>query len=387
MEKVDKRKLIEKLELILFAGLILFICVNTAEAKKLYGYVVALLNPFIYGFCIAYVLNLFINMFDAAFCKIAKKRNKPMNKKKYRIASIILSIAIVILFVGLSIGLVIPNLKDTVINLYKQAPAAWDDFLNMVDRLKVKQPKLAPYITTIEENISGYIDKLINSLKSNIHNIAGTALTKVKSASNILFNSFAGILIALALLVKKEELIKEFYVILDRLLPKKHFRRCKYVLQLTNEKFQIFLKYNFIQAIITGAGTLIYMLVCNMPYKFSISLLVTVSQLVPIVGAIVGTLVGAILIVTISPVKAVIFVVLSIIVQQIVEKIINPLFMGKELELPGIITFLAIILGGKQLGLFGLICAVPIMSVVYDIYRLKLRPRIYKKEKTADKTE
>ncbi|MBR3738593.1 MAG: AI-2E family transporter, partial [Eubacterium sp.] len=126
------------------------------------------------------------------------------------------------------------------------------------------------------------------------------------------------------------------------------------------------------------------------PYKFSIALLITVTQLVPIVGAIIGTGVSAILIAAISPVKAIIFVVLSILVQQLVEKLINPHLMGKELEMPGILTFLAVILGGKQFGLIGLICGVPLVSVFYDIYTIKLRPRIYEQKqriKEINKTE
>jgi len=130
------------------------------------------------------------------------------------------------------------------------------------------------------------------------------------------------------------------------------------------------------------------MLVSGMPYKISISLLITVTQLIPIIGAVAGTAVSALLIAAVSPVKAIIFIVLCILVQQAVEKLINPHLMGKELEMPGIITFLAIILGGKQFGLIGLFCAVPFVSVFYDLYTLKLRPRIFEdKVKTKDKKD
>ncbi|MBQ6592740.1 MAG: hypothetical protein IJH98_07605, partial [Solobacterium sp.] len=66
---------------------------------------------------------------------------------------------------------------------------------------------------------------------------------------------------------------KEFYAVLNKLLPKKHYKRAKYVLSLANKKFQIFLKYNVVQAVITGAGTFLFMLVTGIPYKISITLL------------------------------------------------------------------------------------------------------------------
>ena len=124
-----------------------------------------------------------------------------------------------------------------------------------------------------------------------------------------------------------------------------------------------------------------------MPYKASISLLITVTQLIPIVGAIFGTAVSAILIAPESIIKALIFVALSILVQQMVEKLINPHLLGKELEMPGILTFLAVVLGGKQFGIIGLLCAVPFVSVFYDIYKLKLRPRIYSVKGKAENEE
>ena len=275
--------------------------------------------------------------------------------------------------------MVIPNLKDTIVSLYKQAPELWDKFLAFLDKFKVDHPKLAGIITSVENSLNEYYDKVIVYVKEKVSNIASTAISKIKDISNVLINFGLGFIIAFAMLVYKEELVREVFAILNNLLPKKHYRRVHYVIMLANKKFQIFLKYNIVQAVITGIGTFLFMVICGMPYKVSISLLIMVTQLVPIVGAILGTAIGALLIVAESPIKAVIFIVLSIVVQQLVEKLINPHLMGKELEMPGIITFLAVVLGGKQFGLVGLICSVPLVSVVYDVYTLKLRPRIYEK--------
>ncbi|MBQ7204161.1 MAG: AI-2E family transporter [Eubacterium sp.] len=378
--KIDKR-FIEALLLILVFGVVLFICVNTKEAKKLVSYAITVLNPFIYGFCIAYVLNLFTNQFDFMLGKIKTKNGNAMSLKTTRIISIIVSLVVVIAVAVLTVVMIIPNLKNTFQKLYESAPALWQSFLDFLDELKVKQPKLASLITTVENSLDSLFEKLTNSVKNNLSDILSKALTGIKSVSNVVVNFAIGLVIAFPLLIHKELLKKEFNTILRRFLNPVAYKRTRYVLDLTNKKFQIFLKYNVIQAVITGAGTLLFMLVTNMPYKISITLLITVSQLIPIVGAIAGTVVAALLILPVSTFKAILFVVLCIIVQQLVEKLINPHLMGKELELPGILTFLAVILGGKQFGLIGLLCAVPTLSVVYDIYTIKLRPRLYSKDK------
>ena len=376
MKALDKRRITEYVVGILFIAAVLFVALNTTEAKKLVGYVIKILTPFIYGFCTAYVLNLLVKQIEQLFNKAAAKKNKQPKAKSYRVWSIVISVLVFILFVVLIVVMIIPNLKDTITSLYKQAPELWDKILVWLDSFKLKHVKLAPLITKLETSISGWLAKIEGWLKGNLSGILSGALSKLKSAGNVIVNFAIGCVIAFGMLLYKELLVGEVYMIMRRLLPKKYYGYFCYVQELTNKKFQIFLKYNVIQALITGAGTFLFMLVTNMPYKVSISLLITVTQLIPIIGAIAGTVISAILIAAISPIKAIIFVVLCILVQQLVEKLINPHLMGKELEMPGLLTFIVICLGGKQFGLLGLLCAVPVVSVLYDIYTLKIRPKL-----------
>ena len=382
MRNVNRTKAAEYLFGLLVIGIVLFVSLNTAEAKKLLSYGITIMTPFIYGFCIAYVINLLVKQFDGMFNKHALKKGNEPKTKRNRVFSIILAVLVFVAFTALTFGMIIPNLKNTVISFYKRAPELWQNFLNFIDGFKVKQPKLSGVITKVETEIDGYYAKATKWLSGNWSNILSKALTGIKSASNVAFNFAIGSVIAFGMLLYKEQLVKEVYMIMRKILPKKEYGYFCYVQELANKKFQIFLKYNVIQAVITGAGTFLVMLVTGMPYKVSITLLITVTQLIPIIGAIVGTAVSALLIAAESPIKAVVFVVLCLIVQQLVEKLINPHLMGKELDMPGLLTFIVICLGGKQFGLVGLICAVPVVSVLYDIYTIKVRPKL--KEQTEN---
>ena len=384
--KENKKQILLVLLAMVFFGMVLFVAINTAEAKKLFTYVITVLKPFIYGGCTAFVLNLLVRVIDESFAKHAAKKGEPYDIKKHRVLSIITSMLVFVAFAGLAIGMIIPNLKDTFVSLYKQAPDLWDKVVTFMEDFKTKQPKLEGIITSAEKALDNTINKGLKSIKTNLSDIFSGAVSTIKSAGNVLINFALGLIIAFIILMKKEEAAKECDALLKKLLSPKAYRRTTYILSLANEKFSIYFKYNLIQALITGAGTLIMMLVTGMPYKISITLLITVSQLIPIVGAIVGTGVAALLIAAVSPVKALIFIGLSILVQQLVEKVINPHLMGKELEMPGVLTFLAIIIGGKHFGLIGLICSVPTVSIIYDLYILKFRPRFYNddKEETAE---
>ena len=380
--KINKKRVLEVVLTIIFLGMVLFVAVNTTEAKKLWGYAMTVLKPFIYGGCTAFILNLLVKVIDDAFAKHAAKKGQTYEIKKHRLFSIITSILVFIAFVALTVGVIIPNLKDTFVSLYKQAPGLWDKFVAFMDSFIQKHQKWEGVINSLENTLDTTVDKGLNSLKSNASRIASGAFSAIKSVGNVLINFVLGIVIAFVLLMQKEEAAQECDALLQKLLSEKTYRRVKYVLNLVNEKFSIYFKYNLIQAVITGAGTFIMMLITGMPYKLSITLLITVSQLIPIVGAVLGTAIAALLIAAVSPVKALIFIALSILVQQLVEKVINPHLMGKELEMPGVLTFLAIIIGGKYFGLVGLICAVPVVSIIYDIYGLKIRPRVMATYKT-----
>lgn len=373
----SKKEVFERILTIIFFGIVLFVAINTAEAKNLWAYIITILKPFIYGGCTAFILNLIVKIIDDGFAKHAAKKGREYEPKNHRVFSIITSMLIFVLFAGLSIGMIIPNLKDTFVSLYKQAPDLLDKVAAFTESIKVKQPKLEGVITYAENTFDSLITKGLNFFKTNVSNIFSGALTTLKSAGNVLINFALGLIIAFIILLEKEKAATEGDAILKKLLSPKAYRRATYVLSLANEKFSIYFKYNLIQAVITGLGTFIMMLVAGMPYKISITLLITVSQLIPIVGAIVGTGVSALLIAAVSPVKAIIFIVLSIVVQQFVEKVINPHLMGKELEMPGVLTFLAIVIGGKHFGLIGLVCSVPVVSIFYDIYNLKIHPKLY----------
>ena len=376
MKNIDKKQMLEFFGAIVLIGVVLFITINTSEAKKLVGYFLTALTPFVYGFCIAYVLNLLVKQVDGLFAKGKIKRGKEPKTKASRVWSIIISILVFIAFAALTVGMIIPNLKDTVTSLYNQAPELVEKLIDFLDKIKVKYPALKEVITKLETMINEAIPKTGDWIKDHLSHLLTGALSKLKSAGNVLINFGIGCVIAFAMLIHKEWLVREVYMIMNRILNKKYYGYFCYVQEMMNKKFQIYLKYNLVQALITGAGTFLVMLVTGMPYKVSISLLITVTQLIPIIGAIAGTAVSALLIAAVSPVKAIIFVGLCIAVQQTVEKLINPHLIGKELDMPGVITFLAIVIGGRQFGLAGLICSVPLVSVFYDIYRLKLRPRM-----------
>ena len=80
------------------------------------------------------------------------------------------------------------------------------------------------------------------------------------------------------------------------------------------------------------------MLIFGFPNAPIISVLICVTSLVPVVGALVGVAIGALLILITNPIEALLFVIFIIILQQIEGNLIYPRVVGKAVGLPGVIV-------------------------------------------------
>ena len=127
------------------------------------------------------------------------------------------------------------------------------------------------------------------------------------------------------------------------------------------------------------------MLIFGFPYALTTSVIIIVTALVPIFGAIIGAAAGALLCLTESFALAIWFLVYIIVLQQFETNVIYPKVMGKSVGLPGIWVLIAVTLGGNLFGALGLICAVPVCAVLYTLFNVEIEKRLAKKQ--APKTE
>ena len=67
--------------------------------------------------------------------------------------------------------------------------------------------------------------------------------------------------------------------------------------------------------------------------------------------------------------KALIFVVLFLVLQQIEGNLIYPHVVGNSVGLPSIWALAAVSIGGSLMGVVGMLIFIPIVSVVYALFR------------------
>ena len=155
---------------------------------------------------------------------------------------------------------------------------------------------------------------------------------------------------------------------------------------MSNKTFSNFVTGQCLEAIIFGALCFIGMLVLRLPYASTISVVIGFTALIPVFGSIIGTALGAFLILMISPVKAIIFVVFIIVLQQLEGNLIYPKVVGKSIGLPGMWVLFSVTIGASVAGIWGMLVATPLFSVLYSIFSKMINDRI-NKNKVAIKVD
>ena len=124
------------------------------------------------------------------------------------------------------------------------------------------------------------------------------------------------------------------------------------------------------------------MLILRLPYASTVSVVIGFTALIPVFGAIIGAAIGAVLILMVSPVKALIFIIFIVIAQQIDNNFIYPKVVGKSIGLPGMWVLLSVTVGATVGGVFGMLVATPLCSLLYILISNEVNDRL-KKNKIA----
>ena len=377
MFELNSKNVKKILLIITYTVLLCFALLNLNVVFKVLGYILNLLKPFIYGFCLAFILNIPLSKFENMFKnkkKVAKGKApaKPTVEKKntkLRVAGIAFSILIFIGIIFLTLFLVIPEFINTISIFKDNIPEAFENVKEWLKTLMVNYPEITEKITSYQPDWAALESDITKIIKTAATGIIGISIDFVVGLFSGVVNLVMGFVFAIYMLMQKEGLIQQSKRVLRAYLPENKSEKVLHIGSITNDTFKKFFGGQFIEAILLGVLCFIGMKIFGMPYALTISVLVGVTALIPVFGAFFGTAIGAILILAVDPMKAVWFVVYIIVLQQIDGNLIYPKIVGDSVGLPGIWVMLAVLIGGNSLGVIGMLVGVPIASVVYKLIK------------------
>ena len=337
------------------------------------SYIVKVTNtlmPFVAGAMMAYIINILMDAYEDLLLK------KFHNKKIIRTVSIVLSIFTFVLVIGLLLGLIIPQLVKIMFSIMYTNPGDIKKIIESISKNNIVD-KIADIMNVDINNIdiSGYVTKLIHSVMSSVGNILMGVISKISGFFNTVISVFMAVVFAIYILVDKERIAVQGDKLLRAFLPSKRDTVID-VLSIFNKSFRNYFISQVKEAIILGVLLYIVMLIVRLPYASSISILVGVTALIPVIGAYAGLFIGALMIITKSFSSMVIFIIVHTVVQQFENNIIYPRVVGSSVGLPGMWVIVAVALGGSLFGIFGVFVAVPVAASLYFILRRETLKRL-----------
>ena len=113
------------------------------------------------------------------------------------------------------------------------------------------------------------------------------------------------------------------------------------------------------------------LLVLGVPLAIPLAIIVFIGAFVPIVGATVaGILAALVALVANGPVVALIVVIVVIAVNQLEGNLLQPVVMGKSLQLHALVILLALTAGTILAGIIGAVLSVPLAAVIWAIVQV-----------------
>ena len=365
LNKENMRKL---RELILFTVIILIALWNYKLLFEWAGAAFRIILPFLLGGGIAFVLNI-----PMSFKKIVKKLARPV--------SLIMTLAIVIGVIVLVMFVVIPELTRTVVSLGRTIQTFIPEAQEFLEEIFTDNKEIGAWLAELNLDV----DKLTDQAVSFFQNGAGDILNSTMSAIGSIVSGVTTFVIAFVfscyVLLQKEKLSVQVKKVVYAFFPE---RRCEWLFEvagLASKAFSSFFTGQCVEALILGCMFFIVMSILNMPYTLLVSVLIAFTALIPIFGAFIGCFVGAFLILMVDPMKMLVFVVTFLILQQIEGNLIYPKVVGSSVGLPSIWVLAAVSIGGSLMGIVGMLIFIPIVSVVYTLFKASVYKHLRKKRR------
>ncbi len=350
------------------------------------GRVFTILQPVLLGFAIAYLLNPIVNFFSKYLSRLFLKLSKK-GKSHYKLSlgiAIAISMLLFLLFVFILFYMIIPELVNSISSLVSALPS----------QIKLLSDKITGFLSG-ESRIAALINEFLSSqnnwfqdiLSGNFSGIATGVANGVLGTVNFVKDIIIGLIVAVYILISKATFKAQAKKILCAVLSKKKvittFKACHRI----NEIFSNFILGNLTVSLIVGVICFIAVSIINTPYTVLISVIVGVTNMIPIFGPYIGGAISAFLIVLNDPLKCLYFVIFIIIMQSVEGNIISPKILGDSIGLPAFWVIVAILLGGGLFGILGMLLGVPAFAVLYYFVKVLLRRALNKKDLPYDTNE
>ena len=319
----------------------------------------AIVKPLLYGLIVAYLLDPIARFYQV---KLFHKMKKQGIARKF---SVVLAIITFLVVVALLIVAVIPPLIKSIGSLVSKIAVFASSLSNgsqLSDLLGIHLPSLVS-TSNSGNDLSSAVSTIVSFLSDYLESIAGASA----SVGSGFINAGIAFILAIYYLMDKERLqvgARKFFLMIFK---EKRFVGMRNLVVKADAILLNYIRGNLIEAFIVGLTNGILMMIFRMPYILLVSVVVGVTNLAPTFGPIVGAVIGALFLLLESPLYALIFLIFTVVIQIIDGYILKPKMFGDSFGVSSLLILISIILGGRIMGVAGILLAIPVAAILQFI--------------------
>ena len=383
MKLLSNKKYNVILKYVLIAIVITLLLVVTifqwGTVKNVWSGFLKIFEPIIWGAVIAFIMNP-IMMSTEKFLGRFIFRKKPHPKLSRIIGVVVATLVFIAVILAIILSVIpeimsnIPGIYDGLVNDLLPGVKKW------ADKVLDDNPSINSIVSSELSDISTGLQQLFATIVPQLNNLLTSVLSFANSVKNFIF----GIIFAIYFLLSKESLQAQAKKVLVANFREDTYRWIFNFTSNTNNALLNFIYGKIIDSIIIGLLCCIGMIIFRMPYVMIISIIIGITNIIPIFGPFIGAIPGTVLVLIAEPRKAIWFIIFVIALQQLDGNIIGPRILGSRVGLSPFWMLFSIIIFGSMFGIAGMIIGVPLFAVAYDLIGSYIDSKLEQKNMPTD---
>ena len=378
MKKLDEKNS-QLLRVILISIFVFFTLWYIESVKNGLTVFIAVIQPFLIGFMLAFIINLPMNFFEKkVYSKIFKTEK---TNKLVPVFSLITSWILFILVISIFLNVLIPRISNAVTTLVDRFPEFLNDLVKLLNENKITKrfaDDIQDYVYSVNWNKS--LVQIKDYFLGEAGNIFDKTTSIINSVSSTLVTIVTAMIFSVFVLINKKDLKILSNRIIYSLFKREKANEINKVASLSYSTFSSYLNSKALSSLILGILVFVGMLILKIPFAAMAAILVAIADFIPYVGPLLATIIMMILIFIESPFQSLVFLIFLLIAQQVQGSIIYPAIAGKTIGLPSIWVIVSIAIGGSLFGVVGMLVSIPIASILYTLMNEKMDETLAKKE-------
>jgi predicted PurR-regulated permease PerM len=367
-----------------------FLLLRATGLSDVIGKILDILEPILMGLIFAYILNPMANFAEGIAYRFLQKdpKNQKYVKSKARALGIVFAYLVAIAVLAAILGIVVPQLFTSIRDLAVSLPSQLNSFVvNFADRVS-NNNLLAGWSDTLTDLVDQATDSFVTWLRQNLLQQTNALMSSVTAGVinffGVLFNILIGMIVAIYVLMSKEQFAGQIKKSLYALMKPENANLVLHITRKSNDIFGGFIIGKIIDSAIIGVLCFVAMSVLNMPYTLLVSVIVGVTNVIPFFGPYIGGIPCCILIMLSDFRTGIYFIILILVIQQLDGNIIGPKIIGNSTGLSPFWVIFSILLGKGLFGFVGMLFGVPTFAVIYYIVSMIIDQKLYYKKLPMD---